>query len=167
MSVHQTERIRGSMIEYVQALSREHLAHIRVLFTEYVDSLGFQLDFQDYEKEFDELPGEYAPPDGRLILALEGHTAVGCIALRKLDRKICEMKRMYVRPEYRGKGIGKKLAEIIIGEARRIGYMTMRLDTIATMKEAIALYRSLGFRDTHPYRYNPVKGATFMELNLK
>ena len=155
------------MIEYVLMITQEHMAHIRDLFTEYVDSLGFQLDFQDYEKEFDELPGDYAPPDGRLILALEGHTAVGCIALRKLDEKTCEMKRMYVRPEYRAKGIGRRLAEIIIDEARKIGYTTIKLDTIATMKEAIVLYRSLGFRKTRPYRYNPVKGAAFMELHLK
>jgi GNAT superfamily N-acetyltransferase len=155
------------MIEYMPATTPEHLAQIRDLFTEYVDSLGFQLDFQDYQKEFDELPGEYTPPHGRLILALEGHTAVGCIALRKLDEKTCEMKRMYVRPEYRGKGIGRRLAEILIDEARGIGYMIMKLDTIATMKAAIALYRSMGFCDTCPYRYNPVEGATFMELRLK
>ena len=155
------------MIEYVTAITPEHLAHIRDLFTEYVDSLGFQLDFQNYEKEFNELPGEYAPPDGRLIMTLEGQMAVGCIALRKLDEKTCEMKCMYVRPEYRGRGIGRRLAEILIDESRRIGYTTIKLDTIATMKEAIALYRSLGFRKTRPYRYNPVKGATFMELRLK
>ncbi len=155
------------MIEYVYATTPEHLAQIRDLFTEYVDSLGFQLDFQDYEKEFDELPGEYTPPQGRLILALKGHTAVGCIALRRLDGKTCEMKRMYVRPEYRGEGIGRKLAEILIDEARKIGYTTMKLDTIATMKAAITLYRSLGFRNTRPYRYNPVEGARFMELRLK
>jgi len=155
------------MIEYIPAISPEHLAYIRDLFTEYVESLGFQLDFQDYEKELDELPGEYTPPAGRLLLALEGHLAVGCIALRKLDQKTCEMKRMYVRPEYRGRGIGRRLAEILIDEARKIGYTTMKLDSIATMKAAITLYRSLGFLDTRPYRYNPVEGATFMELHLK
>jgi len=154
------------MIEYVHVESEMHLDCIRKLFREYVASLGFELDFQDYEKEFTELPGEYAPPDGRLILALVEREPVGCIGIRKIDETTCEMKRMYVKPGFRGKGIGRRLAGIVIEEARKIGYKTMRLDIIASMKEAISLYRSLGFREIAPYRYNPIERATFMELKL-
>lgn len=139
---------------------------VRELFSEYVDSLGFDLDFQDYEKESAELPGKYAPPEGRLIMVCVEGKAVGCVGLRKTVDAICEMKRMYVRPNYRGKGIGKHLAITVIEEARKIGYKAMRLDTIATMKEAISLYRSLGFKEIPPYRYNPIEGAIYMELNL-
>ena len=154
------------MLRFVQAKTEKHLEAIGELFTEYVHSLGFELDFQDYENEFAELPGEYAPPDGRLILAIVDGDAVGCIGLRKIDDTICEMKRMYVRPDFRGKGIGRSLAEIVIEEARKIGYKAMRLDTIDTMNEATFLYRSLGFKEIAPYRHNPMDGAMFMELNL-
>jgi putative acetyltransferase len=154
------------MLRFVQAKTKKHLEAIGELFTEYVHSLGFELDFQDYENEFAELPGEYAPPNGCLVLAIVDGDAVGCIGLRKIDDTLCEMKRMYVRPDFRGKGIGRSLAEIVIEEARKIGYKAMRLDTIDTMKEAISLYRSLGFKEIAPYRHNPMDGAMFMELNL-
>ena len=154
-------------MEFVHAESEGHLRHVRELFTEYAASLGFNLNFQDFEKELAELPGEYAPPEGCLLLAIYDTRIAGCVALRKIAHGICEMKRLYVRPEYRGEGIGRGLAKAIIKEAHKIGYTRMRLDTVPAMKEAIALYRSLGFRSTEPYRYNPLEGAMFMELRLR
>jgi ribosomal protein S18 acetylase RimI-like enzyme len=154
------------MARLLHADSRQHLPKVRKIFAEYVAWLGFDLHFQEFEKEMAELPGDYGPPAGRLILAMEGDRVAGCAALRKLEEGVCEMKRLYVRPDYRGKGIGKDLAEIIIEEARKIGYERMRLDTVPFMKEAIALYRSLGFEEIEPYRFNPIEGAMFMELDL-
>lgn len=154
------------MLTLIQAKSQKELGHIRKLFLEYAESLNFNLCFQDFEKELKELPGEYAPPEGSLLLALYENKIAGCVALRKLSEGICEMKRLYVRPAYRGKGLGKKLAVKIIKEARKIGYKKMRLDTIPSMVEAIELYRSLGFKKIEPYRYNPIEGAIYMELKL-
>jgi len=154
------------MIEIVQVATSAHLNEIKRLFQEYAASLGFGLDFQEYEKEFAELPGEYALPHGRLYLAQYDNEIAGCVALRRLEGSQCEMKRMYVRPEFRGKGIGRAMAEKAISEARDIGYTRMRLDTIDTMKPAIALYKSLGFTPIAPYRYNPISGASYMELVL-
>ena len=155
------------MLKLVSVQSEKDLENIRELFKEYARSLGFYLDFQDFKKEFDELPGEYAPPDGCLLLASYDTKIAGCVALRKMDENICEMKRLYVRKEFRGKGIGKELSVAIIDKAREIGYKYMRLDTVPAMKEAIALYQSLGFKEIDPYRYNPLKGAKFMELKLE
>jgi putative acetyltransferase len=138
----------------------------RSLFREYADALGIDLGFQDWERELRELPGGYAPPQGGLFLAEKGATAVGCVALRPLDPPICEMKRLYVRPEGRGTGLGRRLAEHVIGEGRRLGYARMRLDTLPSMSDAIALYRRLGFREIPPYRYNPIPGSLFLELDL-
>jgi ribosomal protein S18 acetylase RimI-like enzyme len=154
------------MLTIVSVESEERLNYIRELFTEYTNWLGFDLSFQDFEKEFAELPGKYAPPDGRLFLALEDTTAVGCVALRKFEEGICEMKRLYVRSEFRRKGYGKELAKKIIDTAREIGYEYMRLDTAPNMIEAIALYYSLGFNKIAPYRYNPIKGTLYFELKL-
>ena len=154
--------------------SAEELAVVRRLFREYAASLGFDLGFQGFEQELAGLPGEYAPPRGRLLLALAEEPASGsldgraqgCVALKFLDPEICEMKRLYVRPAYRGRGLGRRLAERVLEEARAIGYGRMRLDSIATMKEALGLYRSLGFRPIPPYRYNPIPGAVYLELEL-
>jgi putative acetyltransferase len=154
------------MIELLLVISDEHRIEVRHLFQEYTASLGFDLDFQEYEKELADLPGAYALPHGRLYLARFDGNSAGCVALRRLEGAICEMKRMYVKPAFRGKGIGRVMAEKVISDARYMGYTRMRLDTIDTMKAAIALYDSLGFKPIPPYRHNPIKGASYMELLL-
>ncbi len=152
--------------EILNADRQEDIETVRELFTEYEQSLPFDLDFQNFDDELAKLPGEYSRPDGRLILATIDRNAVGCVALRKIGTGICEMKRLYVRPEFRGRGVGKELASRIIADAREIGYEIMRLDTVSSMKEAIALYVSLGFREIPRYRVNPLPNARFFELEL-
>ena len=154
------------MLELIQVYDGPRLAEIHSLFLEYAESLGFNLDFQDFENELKRLPGDYAPPDGRIFLALHDGQPAGCVALREIEGGICEMKRMYVKAAFRGHRIGRTLAETIIAEAMEIGYSRIRLDTMSSMNEAIALYRSLGFREIEPYRYNPIPGAAFMELEI-
>lgn len=154
-------------IELIPALSAEQVGVARQLFLEYADSLGFSLCFQGFDDELKTLPGAYAPPSGCLLLARQSHQYAGCVALRQLDRQICEMKRLYVRPDYRGLGIGRVLVDGVIAEARRIGYERMRLDTIeSSMKDAIELYRRRGFREIEPYCTNPIAGALYLELLL-
>ena len=150
----------------VPAASPEQIATARLLFTEYEASLGIELSFQGFAREVAELPGAYAPPAGRLFLATDGAEPAGCIALRPLGDGICEMKRLYVRPSVRGARLGRRLAETVIREARAIGYARMRLDTLPSMKEAFALYQTLGFREIAPYCENPIAGTHFMELDL-
>jgi putative acetyltransferase len=172
----------------------EQLEQVRRLFRQYADSLGFDLGFQGFEQELAGLPGDYAPPRGRLLLAYApgereaaglpaapaatggsgplggaqpaGPMPAGCVALRPLEADVCEMKRLYVLPGFRGRGLGRLLAERIIGEARLAAYRRMRLDTIAWMEEAFGLYRSLGFRDIPPYRYNPIPDTRYLEKDL-
>ncbi len=139
---------------------------LRALFEEYGASLGFQLCFQQFEDELRTLPGKYAPPAGRAYVVLLGDRAVGCVALRPLEPGVGELKRMYVRPEARGRGIGRKLAERILADARSIGYRCVRLDTLHTMTAANRLYESLGFRDAAAYYDNPLPEARYMELSL-
>ena len=156
-----------SGVQIVPATAPAQIEQARALFLEYAQSLGFSLCFQSFDKELAELPGDYAPPDGRLLLAMSGAQAAGCVALHKIEDDICEMKRLYVRPEFRGTGAGRILAERIIAEAVTIGYKRMRLDSIAgQMDAAIFLYRRLGFREIPPYRANPISGALYMELTL-
>ena len=141
---------------------------MRELFAEYVAWLGINLCFQNYDQEVADLPGEYAPPRGRLLLALaDDGAAVACAALRDLGNGVCEMKRLFVRPDFRGQRLGWQLAELILAEAHAIGYENIRLDTLpGKMDRAIAMYRVLGFKDIAPYYHNPVAGAEFMELEL-
>jgi GNAT superfamily N-acetyltransferase len=157
-----------SLTEIIRAHSADHIEHARELFKEYEAWLEVDLCFQNFEKELAELPGKYAPPDGRLLLAFENGEVAGCVALRKLGEGICEIKRLFLRPQFRGKGLGRQLAELIIAEAKQIGYERMRLDTLPPkMNDAIVLYRSLGFKEIEPYYDNPVPGAKFMELDLR
>jgi len=150
-----------------QAESPAQIAQARELFLEYAKSLGFSLCFQSFDQELAGLPGDYAPPDGRLLLAEYRGQLAGCIGLHKLDPEICEMKRLYLRPQLRGRGVGRALAEAVIAEARAIGYKKMRLDTVEpVMPNAVALYRRLGFIEIDPYRPNPIAGALYMELKL-
>ena len=142
------------------------LAAARQLFEEYAASLDISLCFQGFDEELSSLPGTYAPPRGRLLLACGGNESAGCVALRPLEPDICEMKRLYVRPAYRSDGVGRLLAERVIHEAATAGYLRMRLDTLPTMETALQLYRRLGFRDIAPYTANPLKGAVFLELQL-
>ncbi len=155
------------ILTFAQAKSLTQIAQARELFLEYAQSLGFSLCFQSFDKELAELPGEYAPPDGRLLLAEYDGKLAACVALHKLGSGICEMKRLYLRPQFRGKGLGRALAERIIAEARPIGYHRMRLDTVEpVMRDAVAMYRKLGFSEIAPYRPNPIAGAIYMELEL-
>lgn len=160
------------MLSITQALSQSEISQARELFREYAQSPGVAPCWQDFEHELASLPGRYAPPEGRLLLAhngdsAKGEVAVGCVALRKLEPGICEMKRLYVQPESRGEGAGRKLAEKLIAEARLIGYEKMRLDTLPIMREAQKLYRILGFREIQSYQKNPAPGALFFELDLR
>jgi putative acetyltransferase len=154
------------MVDIVDGHEPERLPSVRELFEEYAGSLPVDLSFQGFEQELRGLPGEYAPPRGRLLLALDGEAAAGCVALRPLGGDACEMKRLYVRAAWRGSGLGRLLARTVIGDARAIGYGRMRLDTLPAMGAARGLYRALGFRPIAPYRHNPVPGAAFLELPL-
>lgn len=151
-----------------QAKSDQDIQQAQTLFEEYATSLGFTLCFQNFDQEVKNLPGDYAPPDGLLLLATEDAQLAGCIAMRKLAPNICEIKRLFLRPAYRGNGRGKLLVDAVIDEARKLGYTHMRLDTLpGRMDKAIALYESIGFVDIGPYCENPVEGAKFMELDLQ
>jgi ribosomal protein S18 acetylase RimI-like enzyme len=159
------------MLEILQAETPERIAEARQLFVEYADSLGFDLGFQGFGEELAGLPGDYAAPRGRLLLAVHDGRTAGCVALRDLALRdlnsgICEMKRLYVRPGFRGLRIDHALVLTVIAEAREIGYGRMRLDTVPSMESARALYVSLGFREIPPYRFNPIPGTAFLELDL-
>lgn len=154
-------------IEFRAVIGQDKLEEVKQLFLEYVQSLKIDLAFQDFETELKTLPGKYGPPDGALILSSVEGKASGCIALRKISDDVCEMKRLYVRDQYRGVGIGRKLIARIIQEALKHNYRYMRLDTLSIMETALNLYQSFGFYDIEPYIYNPIAGARFMELKLE
>jgi putative acetyltransferase len=158
--------LRRNVLRILEIKTKEDLPEVRNLFEEYAGSLGIDLDFQGFDEELADLPGRYAPPDGCLLLALWKWQVAGCVALSKFSPGICEMKRLYTKPQFRGLGIGRALCEEVIAWARRFGYKRLRLDTLPSMEEAKGLYRSLGFREIEPYRFNPVEGASFMELAL-
>jgi putative acetyltransferase len=140
----------------------------RDLFLEYAQSLGFSLCFQNFDKELASLPGDYGPPAGLLLLAEYDGQLAGCAALHPLEPGICEIKRLYVRPHFRGKGLGRALAEAILSEARVLGYKSIRLDTVEpVMKDAVAMYRRMGFNEIASYCVNPIAGALYMELRLE
>ncbi|HEY2664583.1 MAG TPA: GNAT family N-acetyltransferase [Candidatus Binataceae bacterium] len=153
-------------VEIIDAVTPPLVATARTLIIEYAGSLEIDLSFQDFDREIATLPGDYALPWGCLLLAMREGAPVGCIALRRLEEAICEMKRMWVTPEFRGVGIGLKLAGEVIKRARRIGYRAMRLDTLASMRSALAIYESLGFHHIDAYRYNPEPNAVYLELDL-
>ncbi len=154
-------------MQLLQAHFPEEIRSTRELFAEYASWIEISLCFQNFDKEVAELPGAYAPPSGRLFLAVDGDQVMGCVALRKIGDGVGEMKRLYVRPAFRGRGLGRTLTEKLIAEAKQIGYASLRLDTLpGKMDEAIAMYRSFGFQEIAPYYKNPVADATFMELVL-
>jgi len=136
------------------------------LIQEYARGLGFPLDFQDFDREVRMLPGQYAPPRGDLLLAWIGSASAGCVGLRPLEREVCEMKRLYVREAHRGRHVGRTLANAIVDRARALQYRRMRLDTVPSMTAAQTLYRAMGFVEIPPYRFNPIPGALFFELQL-
>jgi len=159
--------LRNPSLQFLQAESTSQIAQARELFLEYAQSLGFSLCFQNFDQELAGLPGDYAPPTGRLLLADYDGQLAGCVALHKLEDGICEMKRLYLRSEFRGKRLGRLIADRIIAEARQIGYQRMRLDTVEpVMKDAVAMYHKIGFREIAPYRANPMPGTLYMELEL-
>lgn len=155
------------IVEFRYVTGQDMIEEIKQLFLEYVHSLKVDLSFQNFEEELNTLPGKYGQPRGVLILELVDGKEAGCIALRNISEDICEMKRLYVRDCYRGLGIGKRLITIVIQEALKMNYQYIRLDTLPMMKNAQALYKSLGFYDIEPYVYNPIDGAKFMELKLE
>jgi putative acetyltransferase len=158
---------RNPALQFVQVQSDSQIEQVRQLFLEYARSLGFSLCFQNFDQELANLPGDYSPPYGKLLLAeFEGELA-GCVALHKLENEICEMKRLYLRPQFRGKGLGRALATRIIAEARDLGYSRLRLDTVeSAMQDAVAMYLKLGFRKIDPYCANPMPSALYLELVL-
>ena len=154
------------MTRIIHAQTPVHYQWVRKLFQQYADFLGFDLEFQGFSQELANLPGDYSPPQGCILMAVRAEEFVGCAGLRPLEDRICEMKRLYVIPGFRGQKIGSALARGIIDEARLRGYAHMRLDTIESMAEAKSLYLSLGFRRINPYRYNPLDHPTFFQHML-
>ncbi len=155
------------MVKIVEANTKELIDNAKELIQEYAESLGFDLGFQNFDQELADFPGQYSFPQGCLYIALSENMPIGCVALRDLGEGICEMKRLYVRPNFRGRKVGKLLAENAIKAARNMGYGRMRLDTIPSMEHANMLYHALGFKPIEAYRFNPIEGALFFELNLK
>jgi len=155
-----------TMIQIINAQTKAHYQYAHDLFVQYADVLGLDLEFQGFSRELAALPGGYAPPLGCILLAEMSGNYVGCVALRPMENKICELKRLFVIPEYRGRDIGRTLTGSAIDRARQMGYEKMRLDTIESMKAARRLYQSLNFRTIQAYCYNPLENPRYMELDL-
>lgn len=155
------------MLNLVQAQSIEQIERVRRLFQEYAAGLGVSLCFQRFDEELVTLPGVYAPPMGRLLLAVGESSDAGCVALRPLEDGACELKRLYVRPAFRSHGLGRRMVETLVREARTVGYRVMRLDTLPTLAPAIALYLSMGFEDIPPYNDHAIPGTRYLELDLR
>jgi len=154
------------VLKIVPATTAQDLTDVRSLFGEYAGLVAEALCFQNFDEELEALPGAYAPPAGALLVARDGETAAGCVALRRLDAGTAEMKRMYVRETHRGTGLGRTLAAAVIDEARKRGHGRIVLDTLPKLTTAIALYRDLGFRECGPYLASPTPGALCFELKL-
>jgi putative acetyltransferase len=157
----------SALLSIREVFDSSDIPAVRELFQEYARSLGYSLCFQGFDEELKGLPGVYARPAGRLLLASHGEALAGCVALRPREQSICEMKRLYVRPPNRGSGVGRLLAGRIIREAQHAGYERMRLDSLPSMHAALRLYRQLSFQPIAPYTTNPVAGAVFLELRLE
>jgi len=154
-------------MNYIEARSAKHFQDTKFIFSEYQNFIGIDLSFQDFQTELAEIPGNYAAPRGAIILAYENDVCIGCVALRPISDTICEMKRLFVKPEFQGKGIGKELTGRIVKKAKEIGYLKMRLDTLDTMESAMHLYRQIGFNEITPYYHNPIKNARYFECDLQ
>ncbi|MCW5603860.1 MAG: GNAT family N-acetyltransferase [Burkholderiales bacterium] len=165
-SVTRNVEVESTRVKICQVNTPEQVAAARALYNEYAEWIGMDLSFQGFAEELATLPGAYTPPDGRLLLAETDNEVAGCVALRPLERHVCEMKRLYVRPRFRGCGVGKLLVEHILKEARAIGYMIMRLDTLSFMADAVRLYEAAGFTRCTAYYETPISGTVFMELRL-
>jgi putative acetyltransferase len=161
-----TESSSETRVRVRQAETAHDVAGVRTLYREYADWIGVDLSYQGFAEELASLPGVYAPPRGRLLLAESGNAIAGCVALRPLDARVCEMKRLYVRPGFRGQGLAKGLVRRVLEEARAIRYTTLRLDTLPFMTEAMRLYEALGFHRCGAYYETPIQGTVFMELRL-
>jgi carbonic anhydrase len=157
----------SSTLRLLPSQKPDEIEAVRNLFREYAGSIGGGLCFQSFEKELADLPGDYAPPAGRLYLAYVKEEPAGCVGLRRIDEGVCEMKRLYVRPLYRGQGIGRQLVLALVRDGRALGYSKMRLDTLPSMKRAQELYRAMGFKAIDSYRADPVPDALYLELNLR
>jgi putative acetyltransferase len=158
--------VHSSGFDIAEALDTAAVDACRELLVEYEQGLGVSLCFQGFERELAALPGEYARPNGRLLLARIAGEPAGCVALRRLAAREAEMKRLFVRPAFRGMGLGRTLVECVIDEARALGYGMLRLDTLPPMTAAQALYAELGFLETAPYNDHPIEGTRFLALDL-
>ncbi len=147
--------------------TQDEIEATRLMFSEYADLLGVDLCFQGFQAELDTLPGKYAPPGGILLIAVHDGAPAGCVAVRDLEDHVCEMKRLFVRPEFRGFGLGRQLADAAIASARELGYSIMRLDTLDRLTEAMRMYERLGFRRIPAYYENPLPGVVYWELDLR
>lgn len=154
-------------MQIISATTAAHISEIRTLFREYAAHLSIDLDFQGFETELTDLPGYYGPPTGVLLLAMDNESVAGCVAIRSLGHGACEMKRLYVRPQYRRKGMGRELVRAAVDRAAQLGYHRVRLDTLESLTAAMALYQTMGFKQIPPYYDNPLSGVHYWELKLR